>query len=388
MSIVTTTAALAATCQRLADAPLVTIDTEFIRETTYWPDLCLAQLGGAAEAVAVDALADGLDLAPLFELLRDPGTLKVFHAGRQDIEIFVHLSGEVPAPVFDTQVAAMVCGFGESVGYETLVAKLAGKSLDKHSRFTDWRRRPLTDRQLRYALDDVIHLRPVYETLAERLEESGRAAWLEEEMATLTDPATYRSQPENAWQRLKVRSTDRRFLGLVREVAAWRDREAQSRDMTRNRVLRDEVVMGVASHPPADATELDNIRGIHKGFAASKAGVGLLAAVAKALALPEDQLPRRPHRRPPPAGIGPTVDLLKVLLKMKCESHGVAPKLVASGADLERIATGNGVDTRALSGWREEVFGADAVRLVSGKIALAATAGAGLRLVDAKPAED
>lgn len=380
--MVTTTAALAAACQRLSDAEFVTIDTEFIRETTYWPHLCLAQLGGPDEALAVDALADGIDLTPLFELLADSDTLKVFHAGRQDVEIFVHLSGQVPTPIFDTQVAAMVCGFGESVGYETLVSNLAGETLDKHSRFTDWRRRPLTDRQLRYALDDVIHLRPVYEKLAARLSETGREGWVAEELAVLTDPDTYSSHPEDAWQRLKVRSTERRFLGILREIAAWRDREAQSRDMTRNRVLRDEVLMGVAAHPPAEGADLGRIRGISKGFAESKAGMSLLEAVARAVALPEDDLPRRKRQKPPSAGVGPTIDLLKVLLKMKCESHGVAPKLVASGPDLEQIASGNGVGTRAMSGWRHEVFGADAVRLVTGEIALAAGAGTGVQVVE------
>ncbi len=330
----------------------------------------------------MDALADSIDLTPLFELLADPGTLKVFHAGRQDIEIFVHLSGQVPTPIFDTQVAAMVCGFGESVGYETLVANLANETLDKHSRFTDWRQRPLTDRQLSYALDDVIHLRPVYEKLAARLSETGREGWVTEELAVLTDPETYSSHPEDAWQRLKVRSTERRFLGILREIAAWRDREAQSRDMTRNRILRDEVLMGVAAHPPTGGAELNSIRGISKGFAESKAGESLLQSVARAIALPEDDLPRRKRQRSPAAGVGPTIDLLKVLLKMKCESHGVAPKLVASGADLEQIASGNGVETRAMSGWRHTVFGADAARLVTGEIALAAEAGSGVQVVE------
>ena len=254
MDIITTTADLAAACARLAEADYVTIDTEFIRETTYWPLLCLAQLGGPDEALAVDALADGLDLAPLFALLADPNTLKVFHAGRQDVEIFYHLAGAIPSPMFDTQVAAMVCGFGDSAGYETLVSKLTGESLDKHSRFTDWRQRPLTDRQLKYALSDVIHLRVVYEKLSARLKETGRESWVTEEMAVLTSPDTYSSHPEEAWKRLKIRSSERRFLGLVREIAAWRDREAQSRDLTRNRILRDEVLMGIAAHPPGNAT--------------------------------------------------------------------------------------------------------------------------------------
>ncbi len=382
MDIVTTTAALAAACERLSNADYVTIDTEFIRETTYWPLLCLAQLGGPDEALAVDALADGLDLAPLFELLADPGTLKVFHAGSQDVEIFYHLAGVVPAPMFDTQIAAMVCGFGDSAGYETLVSKLTGESLDKHSRFTDWRRRPLTDRQLRYALGDVTHLRVVYDKLSARLKKTGREGWVAEEMAVLTNPDTYASHPEEAWKRLKIRSSERRFLGLVRALAAWRDREAQSRDLTRNRVLRDEVLMGIAAHPPGNATELGAIRGVTKGFADSKGGKFLLAAVADALALPDSDLPKRKRNKPPSASVGPTIDLLKVLLKMKCENHGVAPKMVASGSDLEQIASGNGVATRAMSGWRHEIFGADAARLVAGEIALGAGPRAGVEVVE------
>jgi len=350
MDIVTTTAALAAACARLSNADYVTIDTEFIRETTYWPLLCLAQLGGPDEAFAVDALADGLDLAPLFELLADPGTLKVFHAGRQDVEIFHHLAGVVPAPMFDTQIAAMVCGFGESAGYETLVSKLTGESLDKHSRFTDWRRRPLTDRQLRYALGDVTHLRLVYDKLSAQLKKTGREGWVAEEMAVLTNPDTYASHPEEAWKRLKIRSSERRFFGLVRALAAWRDREAQSRDLTRNRILRDEVLMGIAAHPPGNATELGAIRGVSKGFADSKGGKALLGAVADALALPDSELPKRKRNKPPSASVGPTIDLLKVLLKMKCENHRVAPKMVASGSDLEQIASGNGV--RGNRAWR------------------------------------
>ena len=382
MDIVTTTAALAAACERLSNADYVTIDTEFIRETTYWPLLCLAQLGGPDEALAVDALADGLDLAPLFELLADPGTLKVFHAGRQDVEIFYHLAGVVPAPMFDTQIAAMVCGFGDSAGYETLVSKLTGESLDKHSRFTDWRRRPLTDRQLRYALGDVTHLRVVYDKLSARLKKTGREGWVAEEMAVLTNPDTYASHPEEAWKRLKIRSSERRFLGLVRALAAWRDREAQSRDLTRNRVLRDEVLMGIAAHPPGNATDLGAIRGVTKGFADSNGGKFLLAAVADALALPDSDLPKRKRNKPPSASVGPAIDLLKVLLKMKCENHGVAPKMVASGSDLEQIASGNGVATRAMSGWRHEIFGADAARLVAGEIALGAGPRAGVEVVE------
>ncbi len=389
MTLVTETAALAAACQRLADVPYVTIDTEFIRETTYWPQLCLAQVSGPdGDAFAVDALAPGIDLGPLLELLANPRVLKVFHAGRQDIEIFLHLSGKPPTPVFDTQIAAMVCGFGESVSYETLVTRLANARLDKHSRFTDWRRRPLTDRQLSYALDDVIHLRTVYEKLAKRLDDTGRTAWVAEEMAAVTNPATYVTEPHEAWERLKVRSTDPRFLVVLREVAGWREREAQQRDLARSRVLRDETLIAVAAHPPRDRAELARIRGISKGLADGSAGGALVDAVQRAMALPDTSLPKRDKMRRVPNGIGPMVALLKVLLKMKCEDHDVAQQLVASSEELEDIAAGQAAASRCLHGWRHEVFGEDALRLCTGQVAIAARKGKGVELVPLdRPAE-
>ena len=385
MTLITQTDELAAVCRRLAETEFVTVDTEFIRETTYWPQLCVAQLAGPDEAVAVDALAPGINLGPLFELLADPATLKVLHAGRQDVEIFLHLSGDVPTPMFDTQIAAMVCGFGESVGYETLVSKLAGANLDKHSRFTGWRGRPLTERQLRYAIDDVTHLRTVYTKLAAKLDASGRRAWLREDMATLANPATYVTEPEEAWQRLKVRSNDPRFLVLVRELAAWREREARTRDLARSRVLRDEALLAVAAHPPADRAQLARIRGVNKGTADSDAAPRLLEAVARAQAVPDSQLPPRPRTQRPTPGIGPTVALLRVLLKANSDAKGVAQPLVATSSDLERIAAGETEGVAALTGWRAEVFGNDALRLVSGDIALAARPGKGVVLV---PIED
>ncbi|MSP20057.1 MAG: ribonuclease D [Alphaproteobacteria bacterium] len=382
MTLVTETAALAAACQRLANVPYVAIDTEFIRETTYWPQLCLAQVSGPdGDAFAVDALAPGIDLTPLVELLAKPDVLKVFHAGRQDIEIFLHLSGKPPTPVFDTQIAAMVCGFGESVSYETLVTRLASARLDKHSRFTDWRRRPLTDRQLHYALDDVVHLRTVYEKLAKRLDDTGRTAWVAEEMAAVTDPATYVTQPHEAWERLKVRSTDPRFLVVLREVAAWREREAQVRDLARSRVLRDEALIAVAAHPPRDRAELTRIRGVSKGLADGSSGGALLEAVQRAVELPDTELPKRDKMRRVPAGVGPMVALLKVLLKMKCEDHDVAQQLVASSDELEDIAAGQTEGSRCMHGWRNEVFGEDAQRLCTGQVAIAARKGKGVILV-------
>ena len=376
MTLITTTDALADACARLRGAPYATVDTEFIRESTYWPILCVAQIGGKAGAWAVDALAPDLDLAPLFDLLADPAVLKVFHAGRQDVEIFLQLSGRVPKPMFDTQVAAMVCGYGESVSYETLVSSLAHASLDKHSRFTDWRRRPLTERQIKYALEDVIHLCTVYDKLAAQLDATGRAQWVSEEMAALTDAAMYVTEPEDAWRRIRVRTSEPRFLQLLRELAAWREREARSRDLARNRVLKDEALMGIAAHPPEGRKELARVRGVSKGIADGGQGAGILEAVARALAVPKDRLPPRLKPKKTVAGIQGMVQLLRVLLKAKCEEHGVAQQLVAGLDDLEALASGETDGIHALSGWRRDVFGADAVRLLSGDVALAAQGGA------------
>jgi ribonuclease D len=386
MTVIENSAELANLCRRLGEASYITVDTEFMREKTFWPRLCLVQLGGPDECAALDPLAEGIDLGPLFELMADPGTLKVFHAARQDIEIFYILTGQVPRPLFDTQVAAMVCGFGDSVGYETLATKLAGARIDKSSRFTDWARRPLTERQVEYALSDVSHLRVVYEKLAAELEKTGRTSWLEEEMAVLTAPATYAGHPENAWRRLKPRSTKPRFLGVLREVAEWRERQAQDRDVPRQRILRDEALMEIAAHSPGNAAELTRIRGMSQGLANGKSGTALLDAVARGLALDEASLPRLEKPRPPPPGTKPLVELLKVLLKMKCEAHHVAGKLVASSADLERIAADDGAEVRALHGWRREIFGADALELKRGRLALAAANG-GVKLVRIGEAE-
>jgi ribonuclease D len=375
MTLITTTDALADACEQLRQASYATIDTEFIRESTYWPILCVAQIGGKAGAWAVDALAPGLDLTPLLDLLVDSSVLKVFHAGRQDVEIFLQLSGRVPTPMFDTQVAAMVCGYGESVSYETLVSSLVHATLDKNSRFTDWRRRPLTERQIKYALEDVIYLCTVYEKLAAQLEATGRAQWVAEEMAALTDAAMYVTEPEHAWQRIRVRTSEPRFLQLLRELAAWREREARSRDLARNRILKDEALIGVAAHPPGDRDELVRIRGVSKGIAEGPQGAGILEAVARALAVPKDRLPPRPKPKKTVAGIQGMVQLLRVLLKAKCEEHGVAQQLVACTENLEALASGETEGIGALSGWRRDVFGADAIRLLSGDVALATQGG-------------
>ncbi|MEI6559811.1 MAG: ribonuclease D [Rhodospirillaceae bacterium] len=384
MTLITTTAALEAFCLRQAGAEFLTVDTEFLREKTYWPQLCLIQVAGPGEAVAVDPLAEGLDLAPLFALMTDPKVLKVFHAARQDIEIFHHLSGRVPEPLFDTQVAAMVCGFGDSVSYETLVSKLAGVRLDKSSRFTDWSLRPLTERQLAYALSDVIHLRPIYEKLHKRLVKSGRLEWLDRELAVLTDPGTYTVNPETAWQRFKLRSAKPRFRAILRELAAWREREAQNRDLPRGRLVRDEALLEIAAHAPASIDDLARVRGLGRGFAEGRLGGDLLAAVMRGLAVPDHACPQEETAQDAPAGVVPVIDLLRVLLKMKSEDHHVAAKLIASASDLEAIAVDDEANVPALSGWRLDLFGKDALALKHGSLALAIS-GNRLKLVSLAP---
>ncbi len=372
MEPITTTDALARLCERLAVSPYVTVDTEFMRENTYWPLLCLVQLAGPEEAAAIDPLAPGIDLAPLFALMQNKAVLKVFHAARQDVEIFCHLAGAVPTPLFDTQVAAMVCGFGEQAGYETLATQLAHAKIDKSSRFTDWSRRPLSERQIEYALSDVTHLRVVYEKLSRRLAKSGRESWLAEEEAILTDPRTYAVQPDEAWRRIKTRSAKPRFLAVLMEIAAWREAEAQARDLPRGRLLRDEALLEIAGDPPRSVEALGRVRSLSRSMAEGRMGADILAAVQRALALPAEALPVPELSPALPRGIGPLVELLKVLLKAKCEAHDVAQKLVASTADLERIAAEDEAEVPALRGWRHEVFGADALALKAGRLALAA----------------
>ena len=372
MSLITDSDAVAAFCARLKGAQFVTIDTEFMRERTFWPILCVVQVAGPEEAVAIDALAEGIDLAPLLALMSDPATLKVFHAARQDLEIFFHLSGDVPHPVFDTQVAAMVCGFGDAVSYETLVKRLAGATLDKASRFTDWAHRPLTERQIHYALADVIHLRTVYERLQHVLAENGRTGWFAEEMADLVDPAIYRSEPAEAWRRFRLRGrADRRFLGVLRTLAAWRETAAQQRDLPRGRIMRDEAVLEIAAHAPKTIETLARTRSLGKGIAEGKLGREILSAVAEGLADP-DPPPMIPARAESPPGIGPLIELLRVLLKQRCEDFQVAQKLVASADDLVAIAADDNAAVPALSGWRRDAFGSDALALKHGRLALTA----------------
>ncbi|HEY1504057.1 MAG TPA: ribonuclease D [Stellaceae bacterium] len=380
MTLIAKTDELAAFCERQAKAEFVTVDTEFMRDRTYWPVLCLAQVGGPEETVAIDPMAEGIDLAPLFALLADPEVLKVFHAARQDIEIFVNLTGKVPAPIFDTQVAAMVCGFGEAASYETLASKLGGAHIDKSARFTDWSHRPLSERQLHYALADVGPLRTVYEKLAARLQKTGRASWLDEEMAALTDPALYRLDPVLAWKRLKLRSNNRRMLALAHALAAWREITAQKRDLPRSRVLRDESLLEIAAHTPRNVDELGRTRGLGKGFAESKFGGEILAVIEGVMLMPESDYPKPEPRREPPQGIGPLTDLLRVLLKLRSEENDVAARLIADAEDLELLAADDDADIRALTGWRHEIFGRDAIDLKHGRLALTA-AGKRIKLV-------
>lgn len=371
MTIITTTSELAAVCKRLARFDAVMIDTEFMRETTYWPKLCVVQLASPEEAVIIDAEAPDLSLEPFFKLMENERVIKVFHASRQDIEIIYHRGGLIPHPIFDTQVAAMVCGFGDSISYDQLVHRLTGARIDKSSRFTDWSRRPLSDRQIEYALADVTHLRQVYQALSQRLDEQHRTEWVREEMEVLTSPDTYELEPENAWKRLKMRVRKPIELAVLREVAAWREREAQARDVPRGRVLKDDAIYEIAAQQPTSSTSLGQLRTIPRGFERSRPAEEILAAVRRALEIPKDQLPRVPKSRPPVNGNAAAVDLLKVLLKMTSESYGVASKIIATVDDLEAIAGDDLADVPALVGWRRELFGESALRLKRGEIALA-----------------
>jgi ribonuclease D len=369
MELITKTADLAAFCQRLSTAEFITVDTEFHRETTYWPLLCLVQVAGPDEAYCIDAMADGLDLAPLYDLFSNTNVVKVFHAARQDLEIFFHKAGLIPTPLFDSQVAAMVCGFGESVGYETLVTKLTKARIDKSQRFTDWTRRPLSEKQLEYALADVTHLRDIYVKLKAELERSDRTSWVAEEMGVLTSPETYSLSPEDSWRRLKSREKRPRFLAILKEVSAWRERAAQKQNTPRRRVIKDDALVELAALRPTDEKALSQTR-LSKHLARSKHASEVIAAVKRGLDTPDDQCPRLPRPLEKPPGLGPVIDLLKVLLKARCEASDVALKLVATVDDLERIACDDAADVPALSGWRRDLFGEDALRLKYGKLAL------------------
>ncbi len=375
MKTILTTEELAAFCKECATQPYVTVDTEFLRERTYFSKLCLVQLAypgeGDENAVIVDPLAAGIDLAPLYDLFRDENVVKVFHAARQDLEIFCVEGGVIPKPFFDTQVAAMVCGFGEQVGYETLVRKIVDAAVDKSSRFTDWSRRPLTDKQKTYALADVTHLRVIYEYLAEQLVKTDRTSWVEEEVAVLMDPATYTVIPENAWKRLKTRTNSRKFLAVVRELAAFREITARGRNIPRNRIYKDDALMELAATRPKSFDDLHKSRLLLREARKGEIAEGILAAVKKGEACEPEDMPEVPAQRVKRNGSESLADLLRVLLKAKAEKYSVAQKLIATSADLDALA--NGDEVGALRGWRKKVFGEDALRLKNGEIALSAS---------------
>src|SRR6267142_5446436 len=374
MQPITTTNSLAEVCGRLQRHQFVTVDTEFLRESTYYPKLCVAQIASTDEAVVVDALADGIDLKPLFNLMADENVIKVFHAARQDIEICWHAAGLIPAPLVDTQVAAMVLGYGDSIAYDQLVQRITGDSLDKSLRFTDWTRRPLSEAQLAYAISDVTHLRDVYLNLSADLDQRGRSEWMREEMKVLTSPATYRFEPEHAWERLKTRVRKPKELAVLIEVAAWREREAQERDVPRGRVLKDDVVGDIAVQAPTTIERLASLRSLPRGFERSKWGEAIVEAVQRGLARDPKTLPRFERPKPPINGQA-TVELLKVLLRMTAERHGVAAKVIATTDDLDRIASNDAADVPAMHGWRRELFGEKALALKHGRLALAVERG-------------
>ena len=369
MTPITTTEALRDFCARLANQPFITVDTEFMRETTYWPKLCLIQAASPTDAANIDPLAEGLDLEPFLELLRNESILKVFHAARQDVEIFAKL-GAMPKPMFDTQVAAMAAGFGDQVSYESLVRQMLRQEVDKGSRFTDWGRRPLSDAQLTYAMGDVTHLAALYPKLRDRLQKDGRLDWVMAEMADLTDPALYDTDPEKAWKRLKPKKYSAKYLAAFKAAAVWRERAAQERDQPRGRILKDEAIDEIAAQGPTDPDAFNRLRSVPKGFGASRLGLELSEELKRVLADPEAHAPKleRPsHNQPAPPSV---VELLKVLLKTKSDNAGVATKLIANVADLEKIALSDTAEVEALKGWRRQLFGEDALKLKRGEIAL------------------
>ena len=363
-----TTPDLAAFCNRMASEKFITVDTEFLRETTYYPKLCLIQIAGADEAVLIDPMAPGMDLAPFFELMADQNVLKVFHAARQDFEILIQLSGAVPTPVIDTQIAAMVCGFGDQVGYEAIVRKLVGASIDKSSQFTDWSRRPLTSKQALYAVSDVTHLRVVYEKLQAMLHETGREGWLDDEIETLTSPETYRVEPEESYKRIKARIQNKKQFGVLISIAAWREREAQTRNVPRGRVLKDEAVAEIAIQMPQKPESINELRLVSKGTANSSMGAAILKAVAHGLARDPKTIPDFKGRGDEmSAAQQAAAEVLKLALKVACETENVAPKLLASASDIDAVAIDDNADVPLLHGWRREVFGNMALDIKHGK---------------------
>ncbi|MEQ8405376.1 MAG: ribonuclease D [Oceanicaulis sp.] len=371
MEWIADTPSLQAACDDLAQAEFVAVDTEFMRESTFWPQLCLIQAAGGAREVLIDPLAEGIDLQPFWDLLKNQNVLKVFHACRQDLEIFYHMGGGlIPAPLFDSQVAAMAVGLGDSISYDNLVRALLGESIDKGSRFTDWSRRPLSDKQKTYALADVTFLRDLFPLLRDKLEEAGRGPWLVEEMKLLSNPATYKMAPEDAWKRLKLRKTTPKWLAALKAAAEWREREAQTRDIPRSRIIKDDGLYELAQAAPTSAEELSGMRAVPRGFERSKPAERLLEMLREALADPKAYAPEIEKRPPPPTNLGPVVEMLKVFLKVVAEKEGVAARLIANASDLEALAADDAADIPALTGWRRQVFGEEALKLKRGEIAL------------------
>jgi ribonuclease D len=375
MHLVTSTSDLANVCDRFVSADFITVDTEFMREQTFWPELCLIQIASDSVEAIVDPLAAGIDLAPFYKLMANDRITKVFHAARQDIEIMYSEAGLIPAPIFDTQVAASVCGYGDSVSYVNLVKDITGHDIDKSSRFTDWSRRPLTDKQLVYALGDVTHLRDVYRHLRDKLHATGRSSWVSEEMADLTHPETYETRPEDAWKRLKMRTKNRKSFGVLIELAAWRERAAQAQNVPRSRVLRDEALYDIANQMPTTPEQLGGLRTLSDGFSRSQRAREIIDAVKAGLEREPKSLPQLNHARPVSAEAGATIELLKVLLKAAAAKHRVAPRLIADAEELERIAAEEEPDVLALKGWRRQLFGEDALKLKRGELALTLAGG-------------
>ena len=375
MRIVTNTADLKALIAELESAPYLALDTEFLRDQTYWPKLCLIQVASPDVAAIIDPLADDIDLKPFYELLKKPNIVKVFHAARQDIEIFQQQGGVIPNPLFDTQVAAMVCGYGDAASYETLARRIASVEIDKSSRFTDWSRRPLSNKQLEYAIGDVTHLRKIYEVLDAQLKKTHREAWVADEIAALQSPELYAMNPANAWKRLKARTSSKRFIALLAAIAEWREREAQTRDIPRGRVLKDEAILEIAAHPPESADTLERIRAIPKGFANSRMGKTLMEAIeiGRHAQPPEGIEPEKPRRKREPSQAA--IDLLKTLLRLRAEDANVAPRLIANADDIESLAASEDEGVAALHGWRAEVFGNDAQALRKGELGIALSKG-------------
>lgn len=375
MKLITSNPDLSTACSEIARHDFVAVDTEFMRESTFWPQLCLIQLAGPGIELMVDPLAQGLDLSPFWQLMGNERIVKVFHAARQDIEIVHYKARILPKPIFDTQVAAMVCGFGESISYVNLVKRITGRDLDKSSRFTDWSRRPLSSKQLEYAIGDVTHLRDVYQHLAVELGASGRASWLDEEMSILTDPKTYEQHPEFAWQRLKLRVKNRKALGVLMDLAEWRERLAQHQDVPRQRILRDEALYDIANQMPTSAEQLSELRTLSEGFSRSARAKDIIDAVKRGLARDVNSVPPLVHSQPLSAEATATTELLKVLLKSAAARHRVAPRLISDTEDLERIASEAEPDVAAMKGWRRQLFGEDALRLKRGELALTLSGG-------------